>query len=411
MKEIMGVPEFCNPGCTIITAARGYRLGARASCSPRWRFHDAISAVHLAAPTSGSVVPGAGAPVRAGYPLAGVSRSQDEAARHKSPVHSGNVVRQRTPAGSDTQGRPPLLAIGGPTASGKTELAIALAERLGGEIVNADSRQVYRGMDIGTAKPTAAQQARVPHHLIAIVDPDQPFSLGLYVRLAHEVIGAIQGRGRLPILAGGTGLYLRAITQGYEVPEVAPDLDFRAQLEAEAANGGLPALVERLRVLDPEGLTTLDTKNPRRVIRALEVSVATGRPFSATQRRDPRYRSLVVLLDGENGVLFPRAGARLDRMLEAGFAAEVARLLAAGYSSDLPAFSALGYRELARVARGECSQEAAVEEIRRTTRAFIRRQRTWFRAEPEANRLDITQPDLVERALALIRAEWGATAG
>ena len=323
---------------------------------------------------------------------------------------NGTAAIQWSPAGSGTHDRPPLLAVGGPTASGKTDLAIALAETLGGEIVNADSRQIYRGMDIGTAKPTAEQQARVPHHLIDIVDPNQPFSLGLYVRLAHEVIRAIQGRGRLPILAGGTGLYLRAITQGYDVPEVAPDPDLRAQLEAEAANGGLPTLVERLRVLDPEGVIALDTKNLRRVIRALEVSLATGQPFSASQRRDPRYRSLVVLLEGENDVLFPRADARLDRMLEDGFAEEVVRLLAAGYSPDLPAFSALGYRELARAARGECSHEAAVTEIRRATRAFIRRQRTWFRVEPGAKRLDIMLSDLAERALSVVESEWGAMA-
>lgn len=317
----------------------------------------------------------------------------------------------RTPHWSAIQSQPLLLAVGGPTASGKTELAIALAQALDGEIVNADSRQVYRGMDIGTAKPTNAQRATVPHHLIDIVDPVQPFSLGLYVRVAHVVIRDIQSRGRLPVLTGGTGLYLRAITQGYQVPEVAPDPGLRGQLESEIANGGLRALVERLRALDPEGAAMLDTKNPRRVIRALEVSLATGKPFSATQRRDPRYRSLTILLDGENDVLFPRADARLDRMMAEGFADEVSRLLAAGYEPELPAFSALGYRELARAARAECSREAAVAEIRRATRAFIRRQRTWFRAEQEANRLDITQPDLVERALTLTRAAWRATAG
>ena len=308
------------------------------------------------------------------------------------------------------EGRLPLLVVGGPTASGKTDLAITLAETLGGEIVNADSRQVYRGMDIGTAKPTAEQQARIPHHLIDLVDPDQPFSLGLYVRLAHEVIRDIQRRGCLPILTGGTGLYLRAITQGYEVPEVAPDLDLRAQLESEAATGGLPTLVERLRALDPAGAATIDIKNPRRVIRALEVSLATGKPFSASQRRNPRYQSMVILLDGGTDVLFPRADARLDRMLRDGFAEEVARLLAAGYSADLPAFSALGYWELARAARGECSQDAAVAEIRRTTRAFIRRQRTWFRAESGATRLDITHPDLAERVLAAVESARGAMA-
>jgi len=321
----------------------------------------------------------------------------------------GSAMPGESPGSGTT--RPRLLAIGGPTASGKTSLAITLAQHLGGEIVNADSRQVYRGMDIGTAKPTVEQRAAAPHHLIDIVDPDQPFSLGLYVHLAHDAIRDIQSRGRLPILVGGTGLYLRAITQGYIVPEVAPDHALRGQLEAEVAAGGLPGLVERLRALDPAGAAVIDTRNPRRVIRALEVSLTSGIPFSTRLRRNPQYQSLVMVLDGGNDLLFSQADSRLDHMVEEGFAEEVARLLAAGYSPDLPAFSALGYRELAREARGECSRQVVMEETRRATRAFIRRQRTWFRAEPGANRLDITQEDLVECALTLMNVGWGAVVG
>ena len=181
----------------------------------------------------------------------------------------------------DTMTRGPLVAVGGPTASGKTDLAIGLAKELNGEIVNADSRQVYRHMDIGTAKPTPAQRAMVPHHLLDLVNPDQPFTLGIYVRSAHQAILDIQGRGRLPILVGGTGLYLRAVTRGFVVPEVAPNPELRLRLESDLNNAGLPALVERLRALDPVGAATIDRNNPRRVIRALEVCLETGQPFSS----------------------------------------------------------------------------------------------------------------------------------
>ncbi|MGH2346229.1 MAG: tRNA (adenosine(37)-N6)-dimethylallyltransferase MiaA [Chloroflexota bacterium] len=301
-----------------------------------------------------------------------------------------------------------LVAIGGPTASGKTDLALTLADALNGEIVNADSRQVYRGMDIGTAKPTAAQRALVPHHLLDLVPPDQPFTLGLYTRLAHTAIRDIQARGRLPILVGGTGLYLRAVTQGFAVPEVAPDPELRRRLEVEIMADGLPALVERLRALDPEGAARIDHKNPRRVIRALEVCLATGKPFSGLQTREPSYRSVVLILDAPNPLLFERADARLDAMLKAGFEAEVARLLDEGYDPNLPALSALGYRELGRAVRGENAREAAIEETRHATHAFIRRQRTWFRAEQHHTVLDLSLGDPLPDAQAVIRGALAA---
>ncbi len=304
-----------------------------------------------------------------------------------------------------------LVAIGGPTASGKTDLALAMAEDLNGEIVNADSRQVYRGMDIGTAKPTAAQQALVPHHLLDIVDPDQPFTLGLYTRLAHTAIRDIQRRGRLPILVGGTGLYLRAVAQGFAVPEVAPNPELRGRLEATIAEGGLAALAEQLRGLDPEGAARLDLKNPRRVIRALEVCLATGEPFSnVNQKRESPYRSVVLILDASNALLFERADARFEAMLEAGFEREVTRLLDEGYDPNLPALSALGYREIGRAVRGESTREAAIEDTRRATHAFIRRQRTWFRAEPDRIVLNLSLGDPLHDGLAAIKSTWAADA-
>jgi tRNA dimethylallyltransferase len=294
---------------------------------------------------------------------------------------------------------PPLLIVGGPTATGKTVLSIALASALGGEIINADSRQIYRGMDIGTAKPTPAEQALVPHHLLDLVDPDTPFTLALYVNLARQAIADCAARHRLPVLVGGTGLYLRAVAEGYVVPEVPPNLPLRAQLADEAAEHGPGRLVDRLRDLDPEAAATIDSRNLRRVIRAIEVSEALGSPFSLLQRKAPAYDCHLLLLEGKREVLFARADARLETMLQAGFETEVRTLLGAGYGLDLPAFSALGYRELGQAVLGCTSREEAVASTRASTRAFIKRQDTWFRTERSACRLRIENEGVGEAAL------------
>ncbi|HWE64934.1 MAG TPA: tRNA (adenosine(37)-N6)-dimethylallyltransferase MiaA [Chloroflexota bacterium] len=306
-------------------------------------------------------------------------------------------------------GRPLLLAIGGPTASGKTDLAIDLALRLDGEIVNADSRQIYRGMEIGTAKPTPAQRATVPHHLLDLALPSEQFTLAQYTQRAHATIREIQGRGTLPLLVGGTGLYLRAVVQGYVVPEAPPNLDLRRDLEREAAAHGPAALVERLRAVDPVAAARIDGRNLRRVIRALEVSLSLGVPFSSLQRREAPYRTLTIVLHGNRTLLYTRADARLQAMLDAGFEAEVARLLDAGYDPALPAMSALGYRELAAALRGEITRAAAIEATRTHTHDFIRRQITWFKAERDAQALDIEQSDLYAAALDLARRWRAAT--
>ena len=298
----------------------------------------------------------------------------------------------------------PLLAIGGPTASGKTGLAIGLALALGGEIVNADSRQVYRGLDIGTAKPAVEQRAAVPHHLLDLADPWEEFTLAHYVAAAHAAIGAIQARGRLPVLVGGTGLYLRAVTQGYAVPEAPPDPALRRELEGRASAEGLGALLAQLEALDPVTASRIDRKNPRRVIRALEVCLTLGVPFSTLQRRSPPYRHLTLVLGAARERLYAWADVRLVEMLEAGFGTEVARLLGEGVDPALPAMSALGYRELAGWLRGETSREAAVEATRLATHAFIRRQVTWFRGEPGALAVPIDDRDPLRAALSLVEA-------
>jgi tRNA dimethylallyltransferase len=302
----------------------------------------------------------------------------------------------------DMSAPPPLLVIGGPTASGKTGLAIDVARRLGGEIINADSRQVYRGMDIGTAKPSAAQRALAPHHLLDLRRPDEDFSLAGYVQLARDTIGALHGRGVLPILTGGTGLYLRAVTQGYDVPPVPPDLALRATLEAEARADGGAALLERLVSLDPVSAARIDPRNIRRLIRALEVTLQLGRPFSDLQQQVPQYRTLFIVLQGDRAELYARADRRLEAMIAAGFADEVRALLGAGYSPESPAFSALGYREMAAHVQGTLTLAQSQEAIRYQTHAYIRRQLTWFRREREAHPMSIDGGTALSDTLALV---------
>lgn len=273
----------------------------------------------------------------------------------------------------------PLLVIIGPTAVGKTELSLRLAAALGGEIVSADSRQVYRGMDIGTAKPTLAERQLIPHHLIDIKEPGETISLGEYQKLAAQAMAQIHGRGRLPMLVGGTGQYVRAVVEGWQTPELPPQPGLRAELEAQAEREGKEAVFARLAALDPASAARIDPRNLRRVIRALEVTLTLGRPFSQAQSKaPPPYRILQIGLTRPRPALYARADARIEAMIAAGFVEEVGRLLAAGFGPDLPSFSSLGYRELAAHLAGEMSLDEAIILLRRHTREFIRRQYNWF---------------------------------
>jgi tRNA dimethylallyltransferase len=290
----------------------------------------------------------------------------------------------------------PLVALVGPTASGKTALALALAERLtlalglrGAEVVSADSRQIYRLMDIATAKPTADEQARVRHHLLDVVWPDESYTLAEYQRDAQAAIADIWARGRLPLLVGGTGLYVRAVVDGLAIPEVAPQPELRAALEAEAAERGVGALLERLRALDPVAAARIDAQNPRRLLRALEVCIISGRPFSEQQGRRPTpYQAVLLGLSMPREALYTRADARIAQMLAAGLVAETEALVARGYDWSLPAMSSLGYREIGAYLRGELTLPAAVERFEQATHAYIRRQMTWFRPDQRIHWLD-----------------------
>ncbi len=299
----------------------------------------------------------------------------------------------------------PLVVILGPTAVGKTQVALELAERLGGEIVSADSRLFYRGMDIGTAKPTRAEQQRVPHHLIDVADPDEVWSLPVFQQAARKAIQEIYIRRHLPLLVGGTGQYIRSVTEGWLPPAQEPDPQLRAVLEKWAAEIGPFELHNRLAVIDPEAAGNIQPQNVRRTVRALEVIFCTGEKFSTQrQRHASPYALLLVGLTRPRPELYARIDARIDAMLAAGFQDEVSGLLSRGYSPDLPPLSAIGYREMIACLSGKMTLEAAVIEMKRLTRQFVRRQANWFKAaDPDIHWFEVgsTTVDEVE---ALIRS-------
>ena len=275
---------------------------------------------------------------------------------------------------------PPLVIILGPTGVGKTGLAIELAKSLGGEIIGADSRQIYRYLDIGTAKPSAEQQARVPHHLIDIVNPDYNLSLAEYQDAAYRAIDEIHGRGAIPFLVGGSGQYISAVEEGWTIPRVPPDMKLRAELERFVRDNSPAALHERLRHVDAVAAERIHPNNSRRVIRALEVQILTGQAISDLQKkRPPPYRMLALGLRLPRAILYPRVDARVDAMIAAGLVDEVRRLLEMGYDRALPSMSGLGYLEIAGHILDSEPLEAAIKRMKFSTHEFIRRQDVWFR--------------------------------
>lgn len=271
-----------------------------------------------------------------------------------------------------------LLVLVGPTAVGKTALSLQLARRFDGEIVSADSRLFYRGMDIGTAKPTTGERQAIRHHLIDICDPDETLSLGQYQRLAYRTIDEILSRDRLPILVGGTGQYVWAVVEGWGIPEVAPQPALRAALEKL----GEAELGRWLAALDPTAAGRIDPRNVRRVIRALEVTLVTGRPISQLQRKKPPPYDIHILgLLRDRGSLYERIDQRVDTMMADGLTDELLRLREAGYGPDLPPMSGLGYRQLQPYLDGELSLDATIERIKFETHRFARQQATWFRPD------------------------------
>jgi tRNA dimethylallyltransferase len=277
-----------------------------------------------------------------------------------------------------------LIAIVGPTGIGKTKLAIQLGLRFSGEIINADSRQIYQCMDIGTAKPSKEELATVPHHLVDIIKPNQEFSLPEYQKLANDAINDIQSSDKLPFLVGGSGLYAWAILDGWVVPKVAPDVTFRRGLEKKAELGQGAELYQELKQVDPAAAEKIDPRNVRRVIRALEVNNLTDLKFSQLQEKQaPSFQSLIIGLTANRIELYRRADERVDSMIKHGFVEEVKTLIKMGYNFSLPAMSSIGYREIGQFIQGEMTLDEAVYKIKTGTHRFIRHQYAWFRLKDE----------------------------
>ena len=275
---------------------------------------------------------------------------------------------------------PPLVVILGPTGVGKTALSLDLCRSCRGEVISADSRQIYRGMDIGTAKATLAEQAAAPHHLLDIRAPDEVLTVAEYQQLAYATIDAVHARGNTPLLVGGTALYIRAVVAGLRIPAAPPDPALRAELEAQLAQEGVAALFAQLQARDPATAAQIDARNPRRVLRALEIFLLTGHSKVALEGSEPPpYRTLLIGLTRPRDALYARIDQRVDAMLAGGLVEETQRLLAQGYDPRLPAMTSLGYRECIDFLAGRCDLAAAAERIKFETHRYVRHQTTWFR--------------------------------
>jgi tRNA dimethylallyltransferase len=296
-----------------------------------------------------------------------------------------------------------LVAIVGPTGVGKSRLALHLASLYHGEIVSADSRQVYRYLDIGTAKPSPKEQAQIPHHMIDIVNPDDDFSLARYQELAYQAIENIQRRHKLPFLVGGSGLYIRAVLEGWRIPRVSPDPEFRYNVEKRATGSGIDEIYQELIRVDPEAALKIDRRNVRRVIRALEVHTKTKRPFSQLRPTEaPKFNIFIIGLTADRDELYHMVDERVDMMIEQGLVDEVENLLKMGYDLNLPAMSGIGYRQIGQYLAGELTMQDARQKIKVETHRFIRHQYAWFRLKDEKiHWFNVVRPDdtEIERAL------------
>lgn len=295
-----------------------------------------------------------------------------------------------------------LVAIIGPTASGKSHLAIQIAQLSNGEIISADSRQIYRFMDIGTAKSSPEELALVPHHLIDIINPDEDFSLAQYQEMVFSIIETTHKKQRLPLLVGGSGLYVWSVLEGWNIPAVEPDSEYRKKLENEADSGEIGKLFRELKEVDSVAAGRIDPRNVRRVIRALEVS-KSGIPISRLQdKKPPSFNTLVIGLTAERKELYRRIDLRVDEMIKQGLVEEVKKLVEMGYKMDLPSMSGIGYRQISSFLAGELTLELAIRKIKTETHRLARKQYNWFRlTDDRINWLDITS-NFEQEAIKLV---------
>lgn len=309
----------------------------------------------------------------------------------------------------------PLVVIVGPTAVGKSAVAIKVAQRLDGEIVSADSMQVYKYLDIGTAKIMPEEQDGVAHHLLSIIEPGKPFSVAEYKELAERAISDIHGRGRLPMLVGGTGLYVKAVVDGLELPGPGADPEFRRKLQDLAREQGNQHVHDLLKEVDPQTAARLHVNDLRRVIRALEVYYTTGIPMSSQQRGwdvpNPKYALAMVGLTINRAKLYQRINARVDKMLDEGLVDEVRNLFDRGYLQGFTSSQALGYKEIVEYLEGKCTLEEAVATLKQSTRRYAKRQLTWFRRDPRITWVKVDEykdlSEVTDRVCDIISARLG----
>jgi len=301
-------------------------------------------------------------------------------------------------SGSNIEMKNKVIVIAGPTATGKTALAVELAIKVGGEVVSADSMQIYRKMDIGTAKPTMEERRGIPHHMIDIVDPDEEFSVAQFKSAADSCIREIIGRGKVPIVAGGTGLYINSLVYNISFSDTTSDWDYREELSELALKQGPQVLHKMLEEIDPESARTIHPNNVKRVIRALEVYKTTGKPISAhkevSREIPPPYDYKIFGLELSRDTLYSRIEERVDKMMEMGLYEEVEGLLKSGYSPDLVSLQGIGYKEIIAAIRGDYSLNTAIEEIKKGTRHLAKRQITWFKKTEGLKWIDAEKMDL-----------------
>ena len=277
-----------------------------------------------------------------------------------------------------------LIAIVGPTGVGKSKVAIKLAQSINAEIISCDSRQVYRYMDIGTAKPSTEDRSLVPHYLIDIANPDENLSLAQYQELAYQSIDTIHDNNKLPLLVGGTGQYFWSVVEGWQIPKVKPNTEYRQSLERIAAQGGGGKLYIKLTQVDPTAAKKIDPNNIRRIIRALEIYHSHRRPFSQVQRKvAPPYHTLIIGLTVERQELYRRVDLRVDDMVKRGLVTELEKLINMGYDLSLPAMSGIGYRQIGNFIRGQMSLDEAIQQVKYETHRYIRQQYLWFRLKDD----------------------------
>ncbi|MBH8598333.1 tRNA (adenosine(37)-N6)-dimethylallyltransferase MiaA [Thermoactinomyces sp. CICC 10523] len=300
-----------------------------------------------------------------------------------------------------------LLVIVGPTAVGKTDLSLTLAKMFDGEIISGDSMQVYKGMDIGTAKASPEEQRAAPHHMIDLIDPDVPFSVQEFQKLARQKIAEIHARGHLPMLVGGTGLYIEAVTHDYELPHVPENPDLREELRNLAESKGNEYLHSRLGEVDPDAAAKLHPNDLRRIIRALEVYEVTGKPFSSLKGKGTSpFDALWIGLTMPRELLYERINRRVDQMIEAGLVEEVKRLKERGYHLGLTSMQAIGYKEIISYLNGDITLAEAVDSIKKGTRKYAKRQLSWFRRLKEIHWFDVTEPQCLREIQQLVAGKF-----